>query len=142
MEKLQTRRRRAWRPASMRDKRLVAALILATGTAAHASDAYKCTVGGSPVYQDKPCANGKKMDVPGSTASAGQSPGSLSLRGIFSKMTEANASERRLRGEMDRDIALTRARLGSKVNDASSNAEVTRIQNAWLPRIREADEMS
>ena len=121
---------------------LIFSLILATGTTAYAGDVYKCTAGGSPVYQDTPCANGKKIDVAGSPASAGQDAGSLSLHDIYSKMAEANASERRLRDQMDRDIALTKARLGSKVNDPSSTAEVTRIQNAWLPKIREAGAMS
>lgn len=121
---------------------LIFSLMLATSTTVYAGDVYKCTVGGASVYQDTPCANGKKMDVAGSSASAGPNVGSLSLRDIFLKMTEANAAERRLQGEMDRDIALTKARLGSRVNDPSSNAEVTRIQNEWLPKIREASAMS
>lgn len=42
------------------------ALAFAVAASSYAGDVYKCSVGGATVFQDAPCANGKKVELIGS----------------------------------------------------------------------------
>lgn len=117
---------------------LCCAFILITPSAACAGDVYKCNASGTPVYQDMPCAGGNKLKMRDSASSTQTASSADSLGTLYRKVQAASATERRLRNAMERDIAATKARLGSKVNEPSSNAEAERIKNEWLPRIRAA----
>ena len=65
----------------------------------------------------------------------------LSLKQLHERTQNLAAKSRRLNSDMQRDIDETKRRLGSRVNDPSSNAEAERIRNTWPPRIQavEAD---
>jgi hypothetical protein len=111
-------------------------------SAAYAGDVYKCNVGGTSVYQDAPCEQGTRIATPGLQQSSQPANSSLGLSGLFHQIQAANATERQLQESMDRDIARTKARLGSRANDPSSNGEAARIRAEWLPKIQAAAQRS
>lgn len=117
-------------------------LFLAASPIAHAGGVYKCNVAGRSVYQDMPCKNGKTTQLQQSTTSSNTKITSMSLATLYSRIRAAAAAERQIRSDMDRDIARTKARLGTKVADPSSNSEAQRIRNEWQPRLQEASRVS
>lgn len=60
----------------------------------------------------------------------------LSLEELFEEIQENSAQQRSLDGAMQQDISETKARLGSKLHDASANAESERIERTWSPRMQ------
>lgn len=115
--------------------------VFALSSTVYAADVYKCGTAANPVYQDTPCEKGSKV---GALAMPASSPAnsSASLSSLFHQIQAAHANERRLQDDMNRDIAQTKARLGSKANDPSSNGESIRIKNEWLPKIQAAQRAS
>lgn len=65
----------------------------------------------------------------------------LSLKQLYDRSQNLAAKSRELNSDMQRDIDETKDRLGSRVNDPSSNAEAERTRSTWPPRIQavEAD---
>lgn len=120
---------------------LLLSLVVALPTAASAGEVYKCTVGGSSVFQDKPCANGKKIEVTGSVVGSAASGGadihSMSLVQMNSRLRESSDEEKRLVDDMNRDIADARARRGPKATIALTS-EIERIQTEYRPKIDRA----
>ncbi|UPG94319.1 DUF4124 domain-containing protein [Luteibacter aegosomatissinici] len=122
-------------------KALLFSLVVALPTAASAGEVYKCTVGSSSVFQDKPCANGKKIEVTGSVVGAAASGGgdihSMSLVQMSSRLRESSDAERHLVDDMNREIAEARARRGPKATIALTS-EIERIQTEYRPKIDRA----
>ena len=116
--------------------------LLIVPSIVYAGDVYKCNVTGNSVYQGTPCEQGGKVITRGTSGSSQPVSRSSSLRTLFNQIQAANTAERQLQNDMDRDIARTKARLGSRVNDPSSNSEATRIRNEWLPKIQAAQRYS
>lgn len=60
----------------------------------------------------------------------------LSLKQLYERTQNLSAQSRQLSSDMQHDIDETKRRLGSRVNDPSSNVEAERIKNTWPPRIQ------
>lgn len=65
---------------------------------------------------------------------------SLSLKQLHDRMQLLTAKSRQLSSDMQRDVDDTKRRLGSRVNDPSSNAEAERIINTWPPQMQKAEQ--
>jgi hypothetical protein len=116
--------------------------FLIAPTLAHAGDVYKCVTAAGSVYQDSPCKNSKSVPMRTIVISPQSSSSSSSLATLTSQIQAASAAERQIQSDMDRDIALTKARLGSRVSDPSSNSEAIRIKNEWQPKMEAAQRNS
>jgi len=106
--------------------------------AGFAGDVYKCSVGGATVFQDAPCANGKKVEVSGSVIGPSAIPGrdihTLTAREMESRIQQAGANMRRLNDESHRELDALRARYGVK-DGKTLLSESNRIQAEYQPRI-------
>jgi len=114
---------------------------LLAASAAFGGDVYKCNVRGASVYQDKPCTDGKRIDVagsvPGNPVISKADPQSLSLAALHSEIIATAANQRRLGTEMSAEENAATVRLGRR--DPRLQGEIERIQHKWLPQIQEND---
>lgn len=81
------------------------------------------------------------VETAGATTTSSDSSGlsGLSLKQLYDRTQDLMAESRRLNADMQRDIDDTKRRLGSRVNDPSSNAEAERIRATWPPKIQAVD---
>ena len=60
----------------------------------------------------------------------------LTLKDLFDRTRQLDERERQIQADMQRDIDETKARLGARVHDPSSNSEAIRIRQTWPPKIQ------
>jgi hypothetical protein len=91
----------------------------------HAAQVYRCTVGGSTVYQDLPCSDGGEKLAPatGSSTTAG---------GLAQQIADAREELRRAQDDYSRrynaEVEATRAKLGLSKGQSIPNPEMRRIE--------------
>lgn len=116
----------------------VAVVALATTDAAIAGDVYKCTVGGTSVYQDSPCASGKKIDITGSVVGVplfgGRDIHAMGFGEMESRLRASTRAERVFIDQMNQEVTAVRARYGLR-DGKTALAEIARIQTEYRPRI-------
>lgn len=117
---------------------LILAFALVASTKASAGEVYKCTLGGASAFQDKPCVNGKKLDVAGSVAGpaqgAGHGTGAPGLKDLGVRIQQTTANQRRLYDDMNREVMAVRARY-SPTQKQEISTEIARIQAEYQPRM-------
>lgn len=123
-------------------KVLVCVLAIAASAPSFAGDVYKCSVGGTAVFQDAPCPNGKKVTVAGSVVGPspviGRDIHTLTAREMEARIQQASSNMRRLAEESHRETEAVRARYGTK-DGRTVISEIKRIEAEYTPRMdREA----
>jgi len=124
-------------PSKRRWRGFIAALGLWCGEIS-ASDVYKCSVSGTLVFQDTPCADGKKLEVHGSVAGSpllsGRDIHSLTLREMDARSQRAASNIRQLADEQRQRTAAVRAKYGIK-DGRRLMAELDQIHMDYESRI-------
>ena len=123
-------------------KLLVLVVVVGASAPAVAGDVFKCAVGGATVFQDTPCANGKKVEVAGSVVGpppvVGRDIHTLTSREMQARIRTAGDRLSHLADELRRETAAVRARYGTK-DGRTALAEMQRVEAEYKPRMdREA----
>lgn len=114
---------------------LIAAL-LAAAPATVLGKAYKCTIDGKTVYQDRPCAGPAPAASVAAPAVVSLPPRvSRSAAQIFDEIQMVQRHERELANAYEAEAALARPRLAA-MDAKRRQLETQQMEARWLPRIR------
>ncbi len=128
---------------------LACGLLFALGsmTSDVMAQVYKCQVDGRTTYQETPCAGGKgqQMDVapPSRTEPVGVGSDVHTVRpagdlaGLYRQITAAEAEERRLRSEYDREVEALRVR-AARMTTVEADREVRALNTRHQQRMQSA----